>query len=274
MIKRLFDIIFSALGILVLLPFFLIIAIIIVADSKGGIFYLQERVGKNESTFKLFKFRSMYTESDKKGLLTVGARDNRITKVGYFLRKTKIDELPQFINVLKGDMAIVGPRPMRLCIFIAIQNVKKSNVLMIKPGLTGYGQLQKLKHEVSLNRECLLNIKYVHTKQSLKKEFLLCIKTIKLIIYNAIKEVIVMRRFLQKIKSVFKIIQLPKLPVKCPKCHKREHVRAYLWGNAMGNLQRHCTCRMCNVIFEEKKPKQFVFTPSEYRRRLKHKLLT
>ncbi len=255
------------------LPIILIFGIIITATSKGGVIFRQKRIGLDGKFFTIYKLRSMYINSETYQPV-IQQNDSRITPIGRLIRKTKIDELPQFINVLKGDMAIVGPRPMRLCIFIAIQNVKKSNVLMIKPGLTGYGQLQKLKHEVSLNRECLLNIKYVHTKQSLKKEFLLCIKTIKLIIYNAIKEVIVMRRFLQKIKSVFKIIQLPKLPVKCPKCHKREHVRAYLWGNAMGNLQRHCTCRMCNVIFEEKKPKQFVFTPSEYRRRLKHKLLT
>ena len=80
--------------------------------------------------------------------------------------------------------------------------------------------------------------------------------------------------FLQRIKNVFKILQLPKLPVKCPNCHKREHITVYLYRSTGDNLQRHCTCTICNVIFEEKNPKQFTFTPSEYCRRLKHELLT
>src|SRR3954470_18081709 len=98
MLKRLFDILFSLLGLILLLPFFLVIAFIIAVTSKGGIFYLQTRVGKNNTDFKLFKFRTMYTDADKKGLLTVGGRDPRITVVGFFLRKYKLDELPQLLN--------------------------------------------------------------------------------------------------------------------------------------------------------------------------------
>lgn len=191
MIKRLFDIIFSALGILVLLPFFLIIAIIIVADSKGGIFYLQERVGKNESTFKLFKFRSMYTESDKKGLLTVGARDNRITKVGYFLRKTKIDELPQLFNVLIGNMSMVGPRP-EVRKFVNLYNSEQKKVLSIRPGITDYASIayrnenellaqsdnpEKTYIEKIMPDKLQLNLKYI-AEQNLWTDIKIILKTI------------------------------------------------------------------------------------------------
>ena len=106
-----FDLIFSFVGLIILSPFFIIIALIIVIDSRGGVFYKQVRVGQGGSDFKLFKFRSMATNSDKGSLLTVGGRDSRITRVGYFIRKYKIDELPQLINVLIGDMSLVGPPP-------------------------------------------------------------------------------------------------------------------------------------------------------------------
>ena len=111
MLKRLFDIFFSLLGVILLTPLFLIIAILILVDSRGGVFYKQLRVGYNNSDFKLFKFRTMAIGSDKKGLITVGSRDSRVTPIGYYLRKYKIDELPQLINVLIGDMSLVGPRP-------------------------------------------------------------------------------------------------------------------------------------------------------------------
>ncbi|PJB15267.1 MAG: glycosyl transferase, partial [Flavobacteriales bacterium CG_4_9_14_3_um_filter_32_8] len=102
MLKRLFDIFFSLIGLVILLPFFIIIGLIIIFDSKGGIFYKQVRVGKNGKDFGLYKFRSMKTDADKKGLLTVGGRDSRITNVGYSIRKYKLDELPQLINVFIG----------------------------------------------------------------------------------------------------------------------------------------------------------------------------
>ncbi len=111
MIKRGFDILFSLAGLILLSPLLIIVAIIVKADSKGSVFYKQTRVGKNERDFKLLKFRSMKVNSDKGGLLTIGGRDARITSAGYYLRKYKLDELPQFINVLKGEMSFVGPRP-------------------------------------------------------------------------------------------------------------------------------------------------------------------
>jgi len=107
MIKRLFDIVFSLIGIIILLPVFFIISVLIIIDSGGGIFYLQIRVGKNNKDFKLFKFRTMKTGSEKKGLLTVGNKDSRITRAGLWLRNYKLDELPQLFNVLAGDMSLV-----------------------------------------------------------------------------------------------------------------------------------------------------------------------
>ena len=111
MLKRIFDIFFSFLGLVILFPFLIIISIMIAIDSAGGVFYKQSRVGKDNIDFYLFKFRSMQTGAEKKGLLTVGGRDSRITRIGYFMRKYKIDELPQLLNVFLGDMSLVGPRP-------------------------------------------------------------------------------------------------------------------------------------------------------------------
>ncbi len=135
MIKRLFDIIFSGLGIIILSPLFILISILIVIDSKGGVFYKQVRVGKNGKDFQLYKFRSMRKDSDKKGLLTVGGRDNRITKIGYYLRKYKIDELSQLINVFIGDMSLVGPRP-EVRKYVDLYSKEQLNVLSVKPGIT------------------------------------------------------------------------------------------------------------------------------------------
>jgi len=108
---RFFDILFSLIGLILLSPIFVIVAIAIKIDSKGPIFYRQQRIGKNGVKFSLLKFRSMFTESDKKGLITIGNNDSRITSIGRFIRKYKIDELPQLINVLNGSMSLVGPRP-------------------------------------------------------------------------------------------------------------------------------------------------------------------
>ena len=108
---RFFDILFSFLGILFLSPVFLFLYIAIRLESKGGGFYKQLRVGRGETDFYVYKFRSMRIGADKQGLITVGGRDPRITRIGYFIRKYKLDELPQLFNVLKGDMSLVGPRP-------------------------------------------------------------------------------------------------------------------------------------------------------------------
>ena len=109
---RFFDIVFSLLGILLLSPVFLFLYIAICLESKGGGFYKQLRVGQYGRDFYVYKFRSMRVGADKKGLITVGGRDPRITRTGYFIRKYKLDELPQLFNVLKGDMSLVGPRPL------------------------------------------------------------------------------------------------------------------------------------------------------------------
>jgi lipopolysaccharide/colanic/teichoic acid biosynthesis glycosyltransferase len=135
MIKRLFDVFFSGLGLLFLVPFFMILALLIALDSKGGIFYKQIRVGKNGIDFYLYKFRSMKTESDKLGLLTVGGRDPRITKIGYYIRKYKIDELSQLINVFLGDMSLVGPRP-EVRKYVNLYSEEQLKVLSVKPGIT------------------------------------------------------------------------------------------------------------------------------------------
>lgn len=141
MIKRLFDIIASAIGIVILLPVFLIIAFLIAVDSKGGVFYRQIRIGMGGEEFVLLKFRTMYTDSARKGLLTVGMRDSRITKVGYLLRKYKLDELPQLFNVFKGDMSIVGPRP-EVPKYVAMYNPEQLKVITVRPGLTDYASIE------------------------------------------------------------------------------------------------------------------------------------
>jgi lipopolysaccharide/colanic/teichoic acid biosynthesis glycosyltransferase len=141
MLKRIFDIFFSFIGLVILLPFFIIIALLIVIDSPGGVFYKQARVGKGSIDFYLFKFRSMRTGADKKGLLTVGGRDSRITRMGYFIRKYKIDELPQLLNVLLGDMSLVGPRP-EVRKYVDLYNEKQKQVLSVKPGITDYASIE------------------------------------------------------------------------------------------------------------------------------------
>ena len=133
--KRTFDIAASLLGLAVLMPLLIITGLWIVMDSRGGVFYIQKRVGRGGKDFSLYKFRSMYTKSDSKGLLTVGARDYRITHAGYFIRKYKIDELPQLINVLKGDMSFVGPRP-EVRRYVDLYTPEQMKVLSVRPGIT------------------------------------------------------------------------------------------------------------------------------------------
>ncbi len=138
--KRTFDIVVSLIVLLFFLPFGIIISIFILSSSKGGIFYRQTRVGLNEVDFKLLKFRTMRPNSDKLGQLTVGMRDPRITKIGYFLRKYKLDEFPQFLNVLKGEMSIIGPRP-EVREYVDHYTMEQRKVLLVKPGITDYASL-------------------------------------------------------------------------------------------------------------------------------------
>jgi lipopolysaccharide/colanic/teichoic acid biosynthesis glycosyltransferase len=140
-VKRLFDFGLSLTAIVVMCPVFLIVAILLKFDSKGSVFYRQVRVGLNEKNFKLLKFRTMYVDSDRKGLLTVGDRDARITRLGFWLRKYKIDELPQLINVLSGDMSFVGPRP-EVARYVELYDNFQRRVLTVKPGITDWASIE------------------------------------------------------------------------------------------------------------------------------------
>ena len=133
--KRLFDIFLSGFGLILLSPLFLVIAIWIKLDSRGPIFYRQVRVGGNNTEFRIFKFRSMRIGSDKGSLVTIGGRDPRITRSGYFIRKFKIDELPQLINVFIGDMSLVGPRP-EVRHYVNYWTPEQMHVLDVRPGIT------------------------------------------------------------------------------------------------------------------------------------------
>lgn len=133
--KRLFDIIASGVGILFLSPLFLVLAILIKLDSKGPVFYRQLRVGRNNHDFRIFKFRSMRVGADIGSLVTIGARDSRITRSGYFIRKFKFDELPQLINVFIGDMSLVGPRP-EVRHYVDYWTSEQMRVLDVRPGIT------------------------------------------------------------------------------------------------------------------------------------------
>ncbi len=149
--KRIFDILLSLYGIACLIPIGAIIALSIRIGSKGPIFYFQKRVGINGEDFSVFKFRTMYTGSDKKGLLTVGNDDSRITDVGAFLRKTKLDELPQLVNVLIGDMSFVGPRP-EVRKYVDLYTPEQLKVLSIRPGITDYASLEYINENEILGK--------------------------------------------------------------------------------------------------------------------------
>ncbi|MCW3072816.1 MAG: wcfS [Bacteroidetes bacterium] len=189
--KRLFDIFFSLIGLAILLVPFLVIALIIALDSRGGIFYRQVRVGKKGKDFKLFKFRSMRSNADKSGLLTVGGRDNRITRVGYYIRKYKVDELPQLINVLIGDMSLVGPRP-EVRKYVDLYSAEQLKVLDAKPGITDYASIEysneneilgkasdpeKVYIEEIMPAKLRLNLKYI-SELGVLTDFKIIFKTI------------------------------------------------------------------------------------------------
>ena len=140
MLKRIFDITLSLFGLIILLPFMLIIAILIKFDSKGTIFFKQIRVTKDGKEFKIFKYRTMKVGSDKYSQITVG-QDERITKIGSFLRKYKLDEIPQLINVLIGDMSLVGPRP-EVPKYVALYTDEQKEILKVKAGITDYASIE------------------------------------------------------------------------------------------------------------------------------------
>ena len=148
---RFFDFILSLVGLVVLAPIFIVLAIWIKIDSKGPVFYKQVRVGQNGIDFGLFKFRSMVVDADKKGLITVGGRDPRITRSGYFIRKYKLDELPQLINVLLSDMSLVGPRP-EVRKYVELYTDEQQKVLSVKPGITDYASIEYMDENEILGK--------------------------------------------------------------------------------------------------------------------------
>lgn len=138
--KRLFDIVVSGIGLILLSWLFLILAICIVIDSRGGVFFRGPRVGQHGKTFRIFKFRSMKPDSEGKGKWNVGDDDDRITVIGHFLRKSKLDEIPQLINVFLGDMSFVGPRP-ELQVYVDMYTDEEKPILDLKPGITDYASM-------------------------------------------------------------------------------------------------------------------------------------
>lgn len=181
---RFFDLLFSLVGLVLLSPLLIIVYLFIILESRGSGFYTQQRVGLNGIDFKLFKFRSMAVGSDKKGLITIGKNDARITKTGLFIRKFKIDELPQLFNVLIGDMSLVGPRP-EVRKYVDLYTNDQRKVLNVKPGITDYASIEYANENEILGKaddpnkmyiddimpaKIELNIKYIENK-SLKKYF-------------------------------------------------------------------------------------------------------
>ena len=148
---RFFDIIFSALGLVVLAPVFAVICLKIRLGSKSGSFYIQERIGKDGKAFGLYKFRTMRIGADNEGLLTVGEHDQRITRIGHFLRKTKMDELPQLLNVLKGEMSLVGPRP-EVRKYVELYTEAQRKVLSVRPGITDYASIEYVNENELLSQ--------------------------------------------------------------------------------------------------------------------------
>ena len=189
---RFFDIIFSLLGLIFLMPFVLIISILIICSSSGKVFYLQKRVGKNNKDFTLIKFRTMRPNADKNGLLTVGEKDARVTKTGYFLRKYKLDELPQLFNVLMGKMSLVGPRP-EVRKYVDLYNDEQKRVLEVRPGITDYASIEYIDEnqqlaqsdnpekyyiEVVMPQKLQLNMRYIENR-SVKEYFKILVLTLR-----------------------------------------------------------------------------------------------
>ncbi len=191
MIKRTFDIVASLIVILLCTPFFIIICLLVYTTSKGGIFYRQIRVGRFGKDFLLLKFRTMYVGADRRGLLTIGMQDSRITPVGYYLRKYKLDELPQLLNIIKGDMSVVGPRP-EVRKFVDLYTAEELKVLQVRPGLTDlaslvyidenkvlaqYDDAEKAYIEIVMPHKLQLNLEYIK-KQSFLYDLKIIFKTI------------------------------------------------------------------------------------------------
>ena len=148
---RLFDIFFSGIGLVLLSPVFLVLYILIRCETKGGGFYSQERIGRNGKPFQMYKFRSMSQNSDSGSLITIGERDPRITKTGHFIRKYKLDELPQLWNVFIGDMSLVGPRP-EVERYTSLYTEEQRKVLSVRPGITDWASIEYVDENTILGQ--------------------------------------------------------------------------------------------------------------------------
>jgi lipopolysaccharide/colanic/teichoic acid biosynthesis glycosyltransferase len=193
--KRLFDMVFSLALLVVLLPVGIVVSIWIVLDDFGSPFFVQQRVGLGGKNFGLLKFRSMRKNAESKGQLTVGMKDNRITRSGYFIRKFKIDELPQLVNVFLGEMSVVGPRP-EVPKYVSLYNEEQQNVLSIKPGITDFASIEYVRENELLSAssdpektyieeimpaKLELNLKYLR-EQSFLTDMKIILQTIKAIL--------------------------------------------------------------------------------------------
>lgn len=161
MIIRFLDIIFSIIGLVFSLPVLALVSLWILLDSKGGILYKQVRVGKNNQDFHIIKFRTMRVDADKGGGLTIGSRDSRITRAGLFLRRYKIDELPQLFNVLRGEMSMVGPRP-EIRKYVELYSDQEKKVLMVKPGITDWASIEYIHENEILGNSADPEQTYIH----------------------------------------------------------------------------------------------------------------
>ena len=179
--KRVFDIVFSALGLLILAMPMTIIALVIVIESPGGAIFKQERLGKDGKPFTIYKFRSMYIDAERDGPRWAELEDERCTRIGAVLRKTRLDELPQLWNILKGDMSIVGPRPERAYFYEQFEKyiIGFSNRLVVTPGLTGYAQING-GYELEPEEKIVYDMEYIE-KRSVLMDIKCLVKTVSLI---------------------------------------------------------------------------------------------
>ncbi|GAT64009.1 sugar transferase [Paludibacter jiangxiensis] len=194
-LKRKVDIVLSLLGLILLSPLFLIIVLLILTDSGRPVFYRQPRTGKGGIPFDILKFRTMIVNADKSSLLTIGLHDNRVTRTGYYLRKYKIDELPQLINVLKGEMSLVGPRP-EVPKYTQLYSQRQKDVLSVRPGITDPASIllkdenemiaaspdpEKFYIEKLIPEKLSINLQYIE-RMSLKNDLRIIAKTLLAII--------------------------------------------------------------------------------------------
>ncbi|MEH6962230.1 sugar transferase [Priestia megaterium] len=180
--KRMFDIVISFMALMVLLPVILLFALIVMIETPGSPFFLQERLGRSGRPFTIMKLRSMYSDAEKNGAQWAVKNDSRVTKVGKLIRQTRIDELPQLWNVLKGDMSIVGPRPERAVFIEEFQKTLPafSQRLAVKPGLTGWAQING-GYELTPAEKLELDLYYIqHT--NIRFDVKIMIKTLRVIV--------------------------------------------------------------------------------------------